>query len=140
MARVDLALANLVLAAYMTGVIWVVQVVHYPLFAAVGAAQWPTYEAAHRRRITVVVGPPMLAQPIVAVALLADRPGALAAANLGLTAGLLLATAAVFGPLHVRLESSWSPAAHRRLVRLNAVRTAAWTVQAGVATALVAAA
>ena len=133
-----LALANLVLAAYMTGVGWVVQLVHYPLFAAVGVGQWPAYEAAHRRRITVVVGPPMLAAPVVATALLARRPDALAGVNLALAAGLLLATATVFGSLHAGLEQSWSAAAHGRLLRLNALRTAAWTAQAAVAVALVA--
>jgi hypothetical protein len=135
---VELALANLVLAAYMSGVIWLVQVVHYPLFAAVGAPQWTAYEAAHRRRITVVVGPPMLAQPLVAGALLAARPGVAAALNLALTAGLLLVTVVVFGRLHGRLERAWSPAAHRRLLRLNALRAVAWTAQLVLAVALAA--
>ena len=135
---VSLELANGLLAAYMTGVIWVVQVVHYPLFSMVGAEQWPAYEAAHRRRITVVVGLPMLLAPIVAGALLAARPGPLAAINLALTVGLLLVTVVVFGPLHARLESSFSSSAHRRLLRLNAARTEAWTAQAAVSVALVA--
>ena len=133
-----LALANLVLAAYMAGVGWVVQVVHYPLFAAVGAEQWVAYEAAHRRRITVVVGPPMLAAPVVAAALLADRPGLLAAGNLALAAGLLVATATVFGRMHAGLEAAWSDAAHRRLLRLDAARTGAWTAQVAVAVVLAA--
>lgn len=134
---VELALANLILAAYMTGVIWVIQIVHYPLFARVGAAHWPAYEAAHRRRITVVVGPPMLAQPVVALALLFGRPGMLTSANLALTAGLLLVTLAGFGPLHEALTKGWSPTLHRRLVGLNVGRTVAWTAQTAVAAALV---
>ena len=133
----ELAVANLVLAAYMTGVIWVVQVVHYPLFAAVGRPGWHAYEAAHRRRITAVVGPVMLAQAVVAVALVADRPGLPAALNLGLALGLLAATVTLFGALHARLERGWDGAAHRRLLRLNAVRAAAWTAQLAVAVALV---
>jgi hypothetical protein len=84
---------NLALAAYMTGVIWVVQVVLYPSFALVGEAGWAAYHAAHSRRITPVVAPVMLAHPLVALALLAERPGALAAVNLALAGGLLLVTA-----------------------------------------------
>jgi hypothetical protein len=43
---------------FMTGVIWFVQVVHYPLMARVGAAGFPDYEAAHARLTGyVVVGP-----------------------------------------------------------------------------------
>jgi hypothetical protein len=121
----------------MTGAIWVVQAVHYPLFAAVGRAGWGEYEAAHRRRITPVVGPVMLAQAAVAVALVLDRPGSLTALNLALALGLLGATVSVFGALHGRLERGWDGAVHRRLLRLNAVRAGAWTVQVAVALALV---
>jgi uncharacterized membrane protein len=130
---VALAAVNLALAAYMTGVIWVVQIVLYPLFAHVRAAEWPAYHAAHSRRITPVVAPAMLAHAIVATALLVERPDALAAVNLALAAGLLLVTATVFARLHGRL----TPAAVGRLVRLNALRAVAWTASAGVALALV---
>ena len=129
------ALANLVLAAYLTGVIWLVQVVHYPLFAAVGARAWPAYEAAHRRRITWVVAVPMLAQLPVAAVLL---PGALAIANACLVALAFLSTVAWLGPLHGRLQAGWDGALHRRLVRGNWLRTMAWTAQTGVAVALAA--
>jgi uncharacterized membrane protein len=130
---VGLAVANLALAAYMTGVIWVVQIVVYPSFALVGDSEWLAYHAAHSRRITPVVAPAMLAHAIVATALLVDRPDALAAVNLALAAGLLLVTATVFARLHGRL----TPAAAGRLVRLNALRAMAWTASAGVALALV---
>ena len=71
-----LATLNLALAAYMAGVIWVVQVVHYPLMLRVPAAAWPAYEAAHRTRITVVVLVPMVAQLVVGGhnVLLLDEP------------------------------------------------------------------
>jgi uncharacterized membrane protein len=130
---VGLAVANLALAAYMTGVIWVVQIVVYPSFALVGDSEWHAYHAAHSRRITPVVAPAMLAHAIVATALLVDRPDALAAVNLALAAGLLLVTATVFARLHGRL----TPAAAGRLVRLNALRAMAWTASTGVALALV---
>lgn len=32
----------------MFGAIWIVQAVHYPLFAQVGKAGWAAYEAQHR--------------------------------------------------------------------------------------------
>jgi hypothetical protein len=123
---------NLALAAYMTGVIWVVQVVLYPSFALVGEADWAAYHAAHSRRITPVVAPALLAHPLVALALLAERPGVLAAVNLALAGGLLLVTATVFARLHARLTRSTVD----RLVRRNAPRAVAWTANTGVALAL----
>jgi hypothetical protein len=98
----------------------------------VGEREWSAYHAAHSRRITPVVAPAMLAHPLVATALLLDRPGLLTAVNLALAAGLLLVTAAVFARLHGRL----TPVAVGRLVRLNVLRTVAWTASAGVALAL----
>ena len=74
---IPLAAVNLALAAYMTGVIWVVQVVPNPQLAQVRAADLPASHAAHSRRITPVVAPAMLAHPLVATALLVDRPGPL---------------------------------------------------------------
>jgi hypothetical protein len=130
-----LALANLVLAAYLAGLIWIVQVVHYPLFAEVGASAWPVYEAGHRRRITLVVAAPMLAQLPLAALLL---PGALAAANLALVLVAFGATVAWLGPMHGRLQARWDARAHRRLVLGNWVRTAAWSAQVAVACALAA--
>jgi hypothetical protein len=127
-----LEVANLTIAAYMTGVIWVVQVVLYPGFALVGEHEWPAFHGAHSRRITPVVASPMLAHPIVALALLLDRPGVLAAVNLTLAAGLLLVTAVVFARLHASLR----PGRIGPLVRRNALRTAAWTASVGVAVAL----
>ena len=36
----------------LVGLIWLVQVVSYPLFARVGAAEFPAYHAAHARLIS----------------------------------------------------------------------------------------
>jgi len=127
-----LEVANLALAAYMAGVIWVVQVVLYPLFADVGAAEWPAFHASHVRRIAWVVALPMLAHPVVGILLLLERPGALAAANLALAGGLLLVTAAGF----TRVHDGLAQADVGRLVRLNALRAVGWTASLGVAVAL----
>ena len=50
-----LPLANAAVACALTGLIWTIQVVHYPLFARVGEAEWRAYEREHQRRITLVV-------------------------------------------------------------------------------------
>ena len=45
---------------FMTGLIWFVQVVHYPLFSAVGRDRFSEYEGRHSRLTGRVVGAPML--------------------------------------------------------------------------------
>ena len=58
---VALLLAQTAATPFMTGVIWVVQVVHYPLFARVGVDGFREYEQSHQRRISLVVG---IAMPV----------------------------------------------------------------------------
>ena len=52
---------------YMTGVIWFVQIVHYPLMARVGGAQFREYSRLHQLQTTWVVAPAMLAAAVAAV-------------------------------------------------------------------------
>ena len=67
-------LANLAATFVMVGIIWFVQIVHYPLFARVGTTGFPAYSAAHSRLTGLVVGPPMLAEAATAVALVLGPP------------------------------------------------------------------
>jgi len=136
-ARVTLELANLVVAAFLAGLIWTIQLVGYPLFASVGAREWARYGVEHRRRITWIAAPLMLANVGLAVALLLDRVDALRGLNAALAIGTFAATGAIFAPLHGRLETEADPRLLRRLVRANWGRTAAWTAQVAVAVAVV---
>ncbi len=40
---------------FMVGLIWLIQIVHYPLFARVGVEQFVPYEREHSRLITYIV-------------------------------------------------------------------------------------
>lgn len=117
---------------FMTGLIWFVQLVHYPLFARTGAAGFAGYAREHARRTGWIVGPAMALELLLALAL-AARGGAAAWTGLGLLAVIWLSTALVQVPLHRRLQAGFDAAAHRRLVRTNRLRTAAWTVRAALA-------
>ncbi|MDT0632349.1 hypothetical protein RQM47_11750 [Rubrivirga sp. S365] len=128
-------LLNVLSTLVMVGVIWTVQVVHYPLFAGVGGAGWAAYEAEHQARITRVVGPAMLIELATAVWLVVARPAALPAwavvAGAALVGVIWASTAFVQVPLHAALGGAFDPAAHARLVATNWVRTLAWTARGG---------
>ena len=117
----------------MVGVIWFVQVVHYPLFAAVGASGFRTYAAEHGRRTTLVVAAPMLIELGTGVALLWRRPGAVPSSWVWVGLGLLAVVwASTFGlqvPRHAELANGFDVRAHRRLVAGNWLRTAAWSAR-----------
>ncbi len=58
--------ALVVSTVWLAGMIWTVQVVHYPLFDLVGADSFVTYEAAHSIRITWLLLAPWAVQGIAA--------------------------------------------------------------------------
>lgn len=119
----------------MFGVILVVQWVHYPLFRHVGTADYPTYQAEHMRRITVIVGPLMSVELVTAGLLVWALPAGVLAwqawAGLGLVGLIWGTTGLVQVPLHASLANGFDPGAHRRLVRTNWIRTGLWGARAG---------
>lgn len=124
----------------MTGLIWFVQVVHYPLFARVGESAFTVYAAQHQRLTTTIVGPLMLVEALTA-AWLALRPPegvspALTIVGLALVALLWLSTAFMQVPCHRRLSLGFDARIGRRLVRTNWLRTAAWSARSVIALAL----
>lgn len=122
---------------FMTGLIWFVQIVHYPLFAMVGDAAFIPYEAAHQRRTTWVVAPLMLLEAGSSVLLLTPLSGSprtpLAWLGLAMLVLIWLSTFLVQVPLHATLERAGSKASMRRLVTTNWIRTFAWTSRAVIA-------
>ena len=129
-------LAHLLATLTMFGVIWIIQVVHYPIFSGVGDAGWANYEAQHKARITLVVGPAMLLELATAVWLVLDRPPALplwmVLTGVVLVGVIWASTAFIQVPLHNALSAgAFDADAHHRLVATNWIRTVAWTARAG---------
>jgi len=125
----------------MTGVLWFVQLVHYPLLGRVAPEGFAAFEREAVRRTTWVVGPLMLVEVGTGLALLLARPVWLPLSALWLDLGLIALnvapTALVQVPLHTRLERGLDADAHRRLVRTNWLRTACWTLRAALLSWLV---
>lgn len=109
----------------LVGLIWTIQIVHYPLFGAVGEPGFIGYHARHSTRISMVVIPPMLvelATTIGSVVVGTDRwTGLIPVVVVWVTTFLISV------PLHGRLGAGFDPRAHRALVVTNWIRTAAWT-------------
>lgn len=125
---------------FMTGLIWFVQVVHYPLFEVVhrhaSGAGFREYETSHANRTSFVVFPPMAVELITALAALLPglRPGfvsqSAAIASAVLVVLIWASTGLLQVPLHNRLASDASAETIRRLVRSNWIRTTLWTGRA----------
>jgi len=128
-----LLVVNAAATWFLTGLIWVIQVVHYPLFSYADRATYPAFADAHSRLITVVVGPAMLVELATAAWLVMDRPEALSArmawTGLALVGVIWASTAVLQVPMHGQLAHGYDAGAHAWLVTSNWIRTAAWTAR-----------
>ncbi len=128
-----LFLAQLFATIFMTGLIWFVQIVHYPLYNQIGSQSFATYEILHCRLTSYVVGPPMIVEALTAVLMLANRPPQVSAVESYLGAGLVfiiwIATALYSIPNHNTLSAGFAQTAYTQLCTLNWIRTICWTVR-----------
>lgn len=134
------AVAQVVGSVGMFGVIWIVQLVHYPLMRFVSGEQFARFETAHRVRISWVVGPLMLVEGVCVLAFVfaapAGMPGWLPWAGAIAEAVAIGTTVLVSAPLHERLNAHFDPATLDRLIATNWIRTVAWSARAGLAIAM----
>ncbi len=117
----------------MVGLIWFVQIVHYPLFGRVGEERFVSYAEAHSRLTSRVVGPPMLLEAATTVTLLFLRPAEIPAwaawVGLVLLAVIWLSTAFLQVPRHTALGEGFDVTAYGFLVTSNWVRTVGWSAR-----------
>ena len=136
---VFMAYCHLVATVFMVGLIWFVQVVHYPLFDRISGDASIQYAAEHQRRTAWVVGLPMLVEGITTLWLFFNPiDGRL----LPLLGGLLLlkihlSTIFLQIPLHKKLSQGYEREVVRKLVATNWIRTIGWTIRAAIAIVIV---
>jgi uncharacterized membrane protein len=130
-----LLLAHAAATLGMAGVIWFVQLVHYPLMASVGTEGFAAYERAHTRLTSFVVAPLMLVELATGIALalgVAADDTVQWRLGLVLLALVWLSTFALQVPQHARLARGFDAHAHARLVATNWIRTVLWTARGGI--------
>ena len=123
---------HLLFSLYMFGLIWFVQVVHYPLLASVGGADFVAYERRHTHLTSFVTAPMMLVELGTGIGLVMryGLDGWFWPVNLLLILLLWASTFFIQVPLHHRLSHTYDPVVISRLVRTNWARTVLWTVRA----------
>ena len=129
--------------SYLVGLIWLIQIVHYPMLAQLDPGCARDACKGHATRITPVVGIPMLAEAAAAVTLLwpgvlplSQGPQLASWIGLALLAAIWISTFALQVPLHERLakqDTAIDVPAVRALVSTNWIRTAFWTLRLPIA-------
>jgi hypothetical protein len=132
---------QLLATSFMTGLIWFVQVVHYPLMEGWPHDNFGSWEVAHRERTGTVVIPPMLIEGVVAVWLLVHRPRGVHPLFpvFGMTAllGIWVSTFFLQVPCHLQLSTGWDAQTLRFLVNSNWIRTILWSFRMALSVGMV---
>jgi hypothetical protein len=132
---VDMLFSIHVLATlYMLGLIWFVQLVHYPLFGRIGSEDFVGYEAEHVTRTSRAVVLPMILELASGCTLAFRRPPQIE--GFEATIGLVL-IGAIWGstfllqvPAHRKLAKGFDRGVAALLVSTNWIRTLGWTARA----------
>ena len=126
-------LLNISSTWFMVGLIWLIQIVHYPLFKLVGKNEFQTYHNGHSLMITPLVGTVMIIELISSILLVVFPPK-----NVSITIpiiGIILvfitwtSTAFLQIPHHNALSKAYEFEAHNLLVQSNWIRTIAWSMR-----------
>lgn len=115
----------------LLGLIWVVQLVHYPSFRFVDSNEFVEFEKRHSSSITLIVLPLMFTELITGMLLLETKSLPLYL-NLGSVILIWLSTFFVSVPCHQKLSLGKDIDVISKLVNTNWIRTILWTFKFGI--------
>jgi len=125
--------SNLMVCGFLVGLIWFVQIVHYPIFAKVGKQEFAAYHAQHVKDTGKVVALPMLLELGLALLLLLlaqDKvPVWQNISSFVLVAIVWAQTFFFFVPLHAKLGNTADAEIIQKLVTANGWRTFFWSLR-----------
>lgn len=123
---------QLVSCFYLTGLIWTIQVVHYPAYNYIDPSKFLDYQIFHTKWITPVVAPLMIIELGTAFLILMDNK------NDKLWIINFLGVVLIWGvtfllsvPAHSRLNSGMDLKSIQFLILTNWLRTILWTARSG---------
>lgn len=114
----------------MTGIVWFVQINHYPLFLEAGKGNFSEYEKQHALKAGRVIAPVMVAEALSTLWLAVFHCSTLHLIGAVLLAAIWASTFFVQVPLHQKLSEGFDAALVKKLIRTNWLRTFAWTLRA----------
>lgn len=126
-----LFIAHLFASFFLCGLIWIVQLVHYPAFRFVEQGDFVKFEEFHTRNISFIVVPVMILELASAFLLFKNSVdhSNLLAINLLLAVLVWIVTFVFSVPCHMKLAREKDLKSINLLVRTNWLRTFIWTAK-----------
>ncbi len=124
---------NLASTWFMVGLIWLIQLVHYPLFGYVGSKEFRIFHENHKIFITPVVGIVMIVELVTSGIIIFQIPDGIP--NWTAIVGIILLGVIWFStllfqiPYHNKLSSRFDENVLMMLIKTNWIRTICWSLR-----------
>ncbi len=112
---------------FMMGLIWLIQLVHYPSYRYIGEKEFFSFQQFHVQTITLIVGPVMILELMSLVFLLIQNWGIHLWWQFFMTLGIWISTIVFSIPCHEQLKTKKDFHLIKRLIQTNWPRTILWT-------------
>ena len=124
-------LGHLIFTSIMTGVIWIIQIVHYPSFHFIEKELYTAFQKFHMNKISIIVMPIMLAELITGIMLFFDKSSKSPFLTISIIILVLiwLITGVFFTKAHNELIAGYQELVVNQLVAMNWIRTLLWTLR-----------
>ena len=113
----------------MTGIIWLIQLLHYPSFLQIDKSLFFDFHAKHTNMMTVLVGPIMIGELLLSL-YLSQNFERFWLIQTSLAIILFALTFLVSVPIHNQLANGFDENLIRKLISTNWPRTIIWTIKA----------
>jgi len=121
---------NVISAFLLTGVIWTIQIVHYPSFHYIDKLSFVNFHQFHERRISIIVMPLMILELISSVALyINDMSNFTFLLNFIIVGLIWCSTFFIQVPIHNILSQKKDNMMIEKLVSTNWIRTFLWSMR-----------
>ncbi len=114
------------------GLIWTVQLVHYPTFLYVSEGEFSKFEDFHKKAITLIVMPLMLLELLSATGLLYFEYNTIHLINFVIVTLIWMSTMFISVPLHNDLSDGKNEKSIEKLISTNWIRTILWSIKSGI--------
>lgn len=120
---------NFISTSLMVGVIWVIQLLHYPSFHFINDNEYIEFQHFHMQRISFIVIPAMLVELASALLLAYFFRSSLTIILLALLLGVWAITFIFFTNMHQKLTNGYNQSIVDRLIQFNWSRTILWSLR-----------
>ena len=122
---------HLIFTSIMVGVIWLVQVVHYPSFNFIDKKFYSDFQNFHIKRISFIVIPVMLLELVSGLILiyLDNRHSTPSLISFGILILIWIITGLFFAKAHQDLTAGYDRVIVKKIIKLNWIRTLLWSIR-----------